>query len=130
MEGVSLIPYSPIAGGVLSGKYNDGGRPEGARFTRYLGMEGRQAAMGRRFVNERSLESTARFAEIAKEAGLDPVTMAVAWSKQHDFVASTIVGVSSFAQLDPIFGAMDLKLDEDTLKAIDKVSKEIRYPMG
>jgi len=130
MEGVSLIPYSPIAGGVLSGKYNDGGRPEGARFTRYLDMEGRQAAMGRRFVNPGTLESTARFAEIAREVGLDPVTLAVAWSKQHDFVASTIVGVSSFDQLDPIFGAMDVTLDADTLKAIDKVSKEIRYPMG
>ena len=130
MEGVSLIPYSPIAGGVLSGKYNDGGRPEGARFTRYLDMQGRQAAMGRRFVNDRSLESTKRFADIAQEAGIDPVTMAVAWSKQHDFVASTIVGVSRFDQLDPIFAAADLELDADTMKAIDSVSKEIRYPMG
>ena len=130
MEGVSLIPYSPIAGGVLSGKYNDGGRPEGARFTRYLDMQGRQAAMGRRFVNDRSLESTKRFADIAQEAGIDPVTMAVAWSKQHDFVASTIVGVSRFDQLDPIFAAADLELDADTMKAIDSVSREIRYPMG
>ena len=68
---------------MLSGKYNDGARPEGARFTRYLGMEGRQAAMGRRYVNEKSLASTARFAEIAKEAGMSTVTLAVAWSKQH-----------------------------------------------
>lgn len=129
-EGVSLIPYSPIAGGVLSGKYNGGARPEGARFSRYLGMEGRQAEMGRRFVNERSLESTARYAQIAEEAGLDPVTMAVAWSKQHDFVASTIVGVSCFDQLDPILAAADIVLGEDTLKAINKVSREIPYPMG
>lgn len=129
-EGVSLIPYSPIAGGVLSGKYNDGGRPEGARFTRYLGMEGRQAEMGRRFVNERALESTARYAAIAYEAGLDPVTMAVAWSKQHDFVASTIVGVSCFDQLDPILAAADVVLDEATLKAINQVSRDIPYPMG
>src|SRR3990167_7789933 len=129
-EGVSLIPYSPIAGGVLSGKYNDGARPEGARFTRYLDMEGRQAEMGRRFVNERSLESTARYAAIAREAGLDPVTMAVAWSKQHDFVASTIVGVSCFDQLAPILAAADVLLGEDTLKAINRVSREIPYPMG
>ncbi|OGS58291.1 MAG: aldo/keto reductase [Erythrobacter sp. RIFCSPHIGHO2_12_FULL_63_10] len=129
-EGVSLIPYSPIAGGVLSGKYNDGARPEGARFSRYLGMEGRQAEMGRRFVNERSLESTARYAAIAREAGLDPVTMAVAWSKSHDFVASTIVGVSCFDQLAPILAAADVVLDEDTLKAINRVSREIPYPMG
>ncbi|MFM5895000.1 MAG: aldo/keto reductase [Novosphingobium sp.] len=129
-EGVSLIPYSPIGGGVLSGKYNDGARPEGARFTRYLGMEGRQAAMGRRFVNEKSLASTARFAEIAKEAGMSPVTLAVAWSKQHDFVASTIVGASREDQVDEIFAAIDLVLSDETMKAIDKVSKEIMYPMG
>ncbi len=129
-EGVSLIPYSPIGGGVLSGKYNDGGRPEGARFTRYLGMEGRQAAMGRRFVNEKSLASTARFAEIAKEAGMSTVTLAVAWSKQHDFVASTIVGVSTESQLDEIFAAIDLVLPAEVMKAIDKVSREIMYPMG
>lgn len=129
-EGVSLIPYSPIAGGVLSGKYNDGARPEGARFTRYLDMEGRQAEMGRRFVNERSLESTSRYAAIAREAGLDPVTMAVAWSKQHDFVASTIVGVSCFDQLEPILAAADVRLDDETLKAINKVSRDIPYPMG
>lgn len=130
MEGVSLIPYSPIAGGVLAGKYNAGARPEGARFTRYLGMEGRQAAMGRRFVNEKSLASTERFAAIAAEAGLSAVTMAVAWSKQHDFVASTIVGVSKDDQLDEILAAIDLVLPADVMKAIDKVSKEIMYPMG
>ena len=130
MEGVSLIPYSPIAGGVLSGKYNDGARPEGARFSKYLAMEGRQAEMGKRFVNDRSLASTARFHEIAKEAGIDPVAMAVAWSKQHDFVASTIVGVSKEDQLASIFAAKDLVLSAEVMKAINRVSKEIRYPMG
>lgn len=129
-EGVSLIPYSPIAGGVLAGKYNGGARPDGARFSRYLAMEGRQAAMGRRFVNEKSLASTERFAAIAGEHGLDPVTFAVAWSKQHDFVASTIVGVSSQAQVAPILAAADLVLSDEAMKAVDKVSREIMYPMG
>lgn len=129
-EGVSLIPYSPIAGGVLSGKYQGGAMPEGARFTRYLGMGGRQAAMGRRFLNDRSLAATALYLDIAKEAGLDPVTMATAWSKQHDFVASTIVGVSANDQLDPILDAIDLVLPDDVMKALDKVNKEIPYPMG
>ncbi|MFN3469415.1 MAG: aldo/keto reductase [Novosphingobium sp.] len=129
-EGVSLIPYSPIAGGVLSGKYQGGALPEGARFSRYLAMEGRQAQMGRRFVNERSLAATERFMAIAAEAGLDPVTMAVAWSKQHDFVASTIVGVGAQGQLDAILAAADLVLPDDVMKAIDRVSREIPYPMG
>ena len=129
-EGVSLIPYSPLAGGVLSGKYQDGARPEGARFSRYLGMEGRQAAMGQRFVNDKSLAATARYLKIAEEHGLHPVTMATAWSKQHDFVASTIVGVSSYEQVEPILAAKELILGDDLMKALHKVGKEILYPMG
>jgi len=129
-EGVSLIPYSPLAGGVLSGKYQDGARPEGARFSRYLGMEGRQAAMGRRFVNDKSLAATERYLAIAAEAGLHPVTMATAWSKQHDFVASTIVGVSSYDQIDPILAAKDLVLDAGLMKTLNQVGRDILYPMG
>lgn len=129
-EGVSLIPYSPLAGGVLSGKYQDGARPDGARFSRYLGMEGRQAAMGRRFVNDKSLAATERYLQIAEEAGLHPVTMATAWSKQHDFVASTIVGVSAYDQVDPILAAKELVLSDDVMKALNKVGKDILYPMG
>ncbi|MFZ4067556.1 MAG: aldo/keto reductase [Phenylobacterium sp.] len=129
-EGVSSIPYSPLAGGVLSGKYNGGALPSGARFSRYLELGGRQAAMARRFVNEKSLSSTERFAQIAAEAGISLVTLATAWSKQHDFVASTIVGVTREDQLDDIFAAADLMLSPETLKAIDEVTRDILYPMG
>lgn len=129
-EGVSLVPYSPLAGGVLSGKYQDGARPDGARFSRYLAMGGRQSVMANRFVNDKSLASTARFAEIAKAAGVPLVALATAWSKQHDFVASTIVGASHEDQLDDIFAAADLVLDADTMKAIDAVTKDILYQMG
>lgn len=130
MEGVSLLPYSPLAGGVLSGKYQDGARPEGARWTKYFDMEGRQAAMARRFAGPRALESTARMLSVAAEAGLHPVTMATAWSKQHDFVASTIVGVSAFDHLQPILDAADLVLGDDVMRALDAVSRDILYPMG
>lgn len=130
MEGVSLIPYSPIGGGVLSGKYAAGALPQGARMTRYLEMGGRQAQMGRRFLNERSMAATDRYVAIAAKAGLDPVTLAVAWSKQHDFVASTIVGVGTEGQLDPILAAADLVLPDDVMAAIDEVSRDIPYPMG
>ena len=130
-EDVSLLPYSPLGGGVLSGKYLDGARPEGARFSRYLEMAGaRQAEMAQRFAGPRALESTMRIVEIAKEAGMSPVTRATAWSKQHDFVASTIVGVSAEDQLDDIFAAIDLKLSAEVMTAIHKVTKEILYPMG
>jgi aryl-alcohol dehydrogenase-like predicted oxidoreductase len=130
-EGVSLLPYSPLGGGVLSGKYLDGARPDGARFSKYLEMRGeRQFDMAQRFAGPRALESTARVLEIAKEAGLSPVTLATAWSKQNDFVASTIVGVSSEDQLDEILAAMDLKLSAEVMGAIHKVTREILYPMG
>ena len=129
-EQISSIPYSPLAGGVLSGKYQGGARPEGARFTNYLNSGKRQQAMAQRFVNEKSLAATERFEAIAAEAGMSLVTMATAWSKRHDFVASTIVGANSIAQLDEILLAADVKLDADTLASIDAVSKEIMYPMG
>ena len=129
-EGVSLIPYSPLAGGVLSGKYQNGARPEGARFSAYLEMGGRQSTMAGRFVNEKSLASTERFMGIAAEAGLAPVTLATAWSKQHDFVASTIVGVTHEDQLGDILAAADLELGDDVMKEIDKITKDIMYPMG
>src|SRR5512147_1654664 len=75
-EQVSLIPYSPLAGGVLSGKYNGGATPEGARFSNYLKMGGRQAAMAQRFINDKSLAATERYAQIAADAGISPVTLA------------------------------------------------------
>lgn len=129
-EGVSLIPYSPLGGGVLSGKYNGGARPDGARFSRYLELGGRQAAMATRFVNDKSLASTERFMAIAAEAGIAPITLATAWSKQHDFVASTIVGVTSEAQMPDILAAADLVLDDAVMKQLHAVTKDIMYPMG
>lgn len=129
-ENVSLIPYSPLAGGVLSGKYNNGARPEGARFTRYLAAGERQAAMAKRFVNETSMASTQAFMQIAEEAGMSSVTLATAWSKQHDFVASTIVGATSVGQLDEILAAADVTLSEEVLASIDRISTQYRYPMG
>jgi len=129
-EGVSLIPYSPLGGGVLSGKYLNDARPEGARFSGYLNLGGRHTLMARRFVNEKTLSSTERFMAIAAESGMAPVTLATAWSKQHDFVASTIVGVTREDQLDDIFAAADLVLSPEVLKAIDDITRDILYPMG
>jgi aryl-alcohol dehydrogenase-like predicted oxidoreductase len=129
-EGVSLIPYSPLAGGVLTGKYQAGATPDGARFSNYLKQGGRQLKMAQRFINDRSLDSTARFIAIATEAGISVTTLATAWSKQHDFVASTIVGVTHEDHLPDILAAADLELSPEVMKAINAVSKDIRYPMG
>ena len=129
-EKVSLIPYSPLGGGVLSGKYNGGAFPEGARFSMYQHAPERQQSMLRRFVNDKSLASTARFQEIAADLGMSVVTMAIAWSKQHDFVASTIVGATTVEQVPELLAAADVTLTPETLKRINAVSREINYPMG
>jgi len=129
-EQISLLPYSPLGGGVLSGKYNQVSKSEG-RFTAYMNAEdARQNAMAQRFVNDKTLVSTQKYLKIAHDAGLNPVTMAIAWSKQFSFVASTIIGATKPQQLDASLAAMDLKLSADVLDACDAVHNEILYPMG
>jgi aryl-alcohol dehydrogenase-like predicted oxidoreductase len=128
-EKVSLLPYSPLGGGVLTGKYENG-PPPGGRFTSYL-VEGndRQKLMAKRFVNERTVETTRRLAEIASSIGTTVTAMSLAWSRQHDFVASTIVGACSLGQLNESLEARDLILDAETLERIDQVDVEIPCPM-
>ena len=86
--------------------------------------------MAQRFAGPRALESTMRIVAIGQEAGMSPVTLATAWSKQDNFVGSTIGGVSKEDQLDDIFAAIDLKLSDEVMTAVHKVTKEILYPMG
>lgn len=128
-EGISLLPYSPLGGGVLTGKYQDG-PPNGARFTGYLNGDGeRQKRMAQRFVNDRSLETVRRLQEVAESIGTSVTALAVAWSRQHDFVASTIIGATSVEQLEQSLEAKDLILSEETLQQIDQIDVEIPNPM-
>jgi len=128
-EGLSLLPYSPLGGGVLTGKYKEG-PPVGGRFTDYLLNGGeRQKRMAQRFVNARSIETTERLRVIASDIGTSVTTLALAWSRQHDFVASTIFGASSVEQLDETLAAGDLILDAETLARIDQIDFEIPTPM-
>ena len=128
-ENISLLPYSPIGGGVLSGKYNGENVPKDSRFGEYESQTNpRQQAMAARFVNEGTLASTARYVEIAKEAGMSPVTLATAWSMNFDFVASTIIGARG--QLDESLAALDVQLSDEVLRLCDEVHQAIPYPMG
>lgn len=129
-EHVSLLPYSPIGGGVLSGKYNQPEVPKNSRFGEYGDADARQRAMASRFVNEGTLASTAKYMEIAKEAGMSPVTLATAWSMNFGFVASTIIGARTADQLKDSLAALDVKLSDETMKQCDEVHKQILYPMG
>jgi aryl-alcohol dehydrogenase-like predicted oxidoreductase len=128
-EGISLLPYSPLGGGVLTGKYQEG-PPPGARFTEYLTAGGeRQQRMAKRFVNDRTLETTRRLVEIAQSIGTTVTALSVAWSRQHDFVASTIIGATSVEQLNESLQARDLILSDETMARIDEIDFEIPTPM-
>ncbi|WP_339869527.1 aldo/keto reductase [Pseudohongiella nitratireducens] len=130
-EKVSLLPYSPIGGGVLSGKYNGGQVPANSRFGEYLKLDNpRQRAMADRFVNPGTLASTEKYVEIARQAGMSPVTLATAWSMNFDFVASTIIGARTADQLDESLAALDVTLSDEVLSACNAVHKEFPYPMG
>jgi len=130
-EDISLLPYSPLAGGVLTGKYNQKFYPENARFSKYLNSDNpRVRAQASRFVNDRTLASVDKYLEIAKEYGVSLTTLATAWSMHFDFIASTIIGATSVEQLDDTLAAFDFKIDDELMKKLDSVHQEILYPMG
>jgi aryl-alcohol dehydrogenase-like predicted oxidoreductase len=129
-EEVSLLPYSPLAAGVLSGKYSGGAWPEGARFSWYREHSPRTRVMTNRFVNERSLAATDRFAAVAQKFDLALPTFAIAWTLAHDFVGSTLIGATAPEQLDATLAAADVTLPAEALAAVDEISREIRYPLG
>ena len=130
-ENISLLPYSPIGGGVLSGKYNAGLYPEESRFGIYMANKSpRVQAMANRFVNEKTVEATKRYVVLAKEYGISPVTLAVAYSKHFDFIASTIIGARKLSQLDESLAALNFEIDDELMSKIEEIQKDILYPMG
>lgn len=129
-ENVSLLPYSPLGGGVLTGKYANEAFPDGARFTHYRNAGERQQRMMKRFLNDRTCETVERLRPIADDLGITLTALAVAWSRQHDFVASTIIGATTVAQLDESLAAKDLILDAETMARIDAIDAAIPNPLG
>jgi len=129
-EKISLLPYSPLAGGVLSGKYNDTSNTQGRFLAYQKAGTVRLRSQADRFLNNKTLEATQEYLYLAKELGISVVTLATAWSKQFSFVASTIIGATSVEQLDDTLGAMELYLSEEVLKRCDEIHSNILYPMG
>jgi aryl-alcohol dehydrogenase-like predicted oxidoreductase len=130
-EEISLLPYSPIGGGVLSGKYNGGEFKDNYRFTEYYkSKDKRKIAQYERFAGAKAIKSTQKFVDLANDMGVSPVTLAVAYSKQFDFVASTIIGARYSEQLDESFDALELNLNDNIMEKIKSIQSEIMYPMG
>jgi aryl-alcohol dehydrogenase-like predicted oxidoreductase len=121
-EGLSQIVWSPIAQGVLTGKYKPGqAYPEGSRATDEKGG----ADMVARFLDDGVLERVAQLEPLAKQADLSLAQLAVAWVLQNPNVASAIIGASRPEQVHENVKAAGKKLDADLLKAIDDVLGDV-----
>ncbi|MBT1634004.1 aldo/keto reductase family protein [Curtobacterium flaccumfaciens] len=120
--GLSQIVWSPIAQGVLTGKYKPGQPlPEGSRATDEKGG----ADMIKRFMRDEVLEAVQRLQPVADQAGLTLAQLAIAWTLQNDNVASAIVGASRPQQVTDNVKAAGVKLDADALAAIDEALGDI-----
>ncbi|MCZ6893864.1 MAG: aldo/keto reductase [Gammaproteobacteria bacterium] len=119
-ERLSLLAYSPLGSGTLSGKYLEDRVPADARLT-FFGRHDR-------YSNAAARAATRRYVEIASAAAIDPAHMALAFVASKPFVSSVIIGASSIAQLDHNLKASGLELPRELLKAIDAVHEEISNP--
>jgi aryl-alcohol dehydrogenase-like predicted oxidoreductase len=124
-EGVGVISYNPIAGGLLSGKHSQSGSPpEGTRFT--LGTAG--AAYQDRYWHDPEFDTVEELREMAKQAGVSLVTLSVAWVMANKAITAPIIGASRPEQLDASLAAAEFKLDEGLKDRLDDQTH--KYRMG
>ncbi|SEF72886.1 NADP(H)-dependent aldo-keto reductase [Vibrio hangzhouensis] len=119
-EGVELLAYSPLAFGCLSGKYLNNQRPEGARcslFERFV-----------RYFTPQGIEATQAYVDLAKEHGLDPAQMALAFVNQRPFVASNIIGATTLEQLKSNIESLDVVLTEELLEQLHEIGAKYSNP--
>lgn len=119
-EEVGLLAYSPLAFGVLSGKYLGGARPAGARLTLFSRFQ--------RYTGERVERAVEKYAALARAHGLDPAQMALAYVFSRPFVASALVGATSMAQLRGNIAAAQLVLPAEVVAGIESIHREHSNP--
>jgi 1-deoxyxylulose-5-phosphate synthase len=123
-EGIGVIPYNPIAGGMLSGKHRGGTPTQGTRFT--LGSAG-ELYQGR-YWHERAFGTVEQLRPIADEAGMSLVQLAVAWTLANPAITAPIIGASKPEQLDDSLKAVETPLPADLKQRLDELTHS--YRMG
>ena len=119
-EQVGLLAYSPLGFGMLSGKYENGARPTGARlslfdrFTRYSNPQAEQACDA--------------YVKLARAHGLRPAQMALAYVNSRSFVTSNIIGATTMPQLEENIASIDIKLSESICEEIEAIQQRIPNP--
>jgi len=119
-EQCGLLAYSPLAFGFLSGKYEGGARPPKGRLSLYSRFS--------RYFNPQSEAACSRYVALAREHGLDPAQMALAFVTQQPFVTSNIIGATTLEQLDSNIASFDLKLSDEVLAGIEAIHKDHPNP--
>jgi 1-deoxyxylulose-5-phosphate synthase len=123
-EGVGVIPYNPLAGGLLSGKHRrDAGPTAGTRFT--LGTAARRYQ--ERYWREREFATVEALRPLAAGAGMSMVQLAVAWVLAHPAITAPIIGASRPEQLDDVLAAADKGLAADLKARLDELTLEYRF---
>jgi aryl-alcohol dehydrogenase (NADP+) len=122
-EGVGVIPYNPIAGGLLSGQHSrTAPPPEGTRFTLGSAAEAYQD----RYWHDREFDTVEVLRQLAEKAGVSLVTLAVAWVLANEAVTAPIVGASRPDQLGASLAAAEFRLDDDLKRQLDEATREYR----
>jgi aryl-alcohol dehydrogenase-like predicted oxidoreductase len=125
--GVSLIPYSPLGFGLLTGKYDEAGT-DGAATPRDARIGKFESVRKQRWGRPEALVAARRYNALARQHGMTPTQMALAWVYTNWRVTSTIIGVTSVAQLDEDVAAWGTTLPADLMAAIDQIRWELRDP--
>lgn len=116
-EGLGVIPYSPLGGGLLTGKYAPGVRPESGRLVEnpmYI----------RRYAGDETYQTAGRFTQFAHERGFDPAALAVAWAAAHPGVTAPIIGARNLTQLEGSLKAMDIDMTPALRAEVSALSVE------
>jgi aryl-alcohol dehydrogenase-like predicted oxidoreductase len=117
-EQTGLLAYSPLGFGVLSGKYLDNQRPAGARLTRWPDYD--------RYINNQAIAATEQYVRLARQHGLDPAQMSLAYINSRPFLTSNIIGATTMEQLESNIASADLKLNDAVLDAIEQI--HVQHP--
>lgn len=112
-EGCGLLAYSPLGFGVLSGKYLDGARPADSRLTLFERFK--------RYSNPEGEAATRAYVELARQHGLDPVHLALAWVISRPFVTSAIIGATTMEQLEADLGSLEIRLGKELIESIERL---------
>ncbi|WP_250509010.1 MULTISPECIES: aldo/keto reductase [unclassified Caballeronia] len=124
-EGLAVIPYNPLAGGLLTGKHKHDAAPSDGRFTATVGKAGEMYQQ--RYWHEREFQTIEKLKDVAKENGRSLASTSLAWVLANPAVTSAIIGASRVEQLDETLATVDQPIDTELKAKLDDLTVEYRW---